>query len=267
MKHEDLANAPIQRPSLTPGNMADHGDSPVSCLLVHGLGGGPYELEPLARRLEQSGRFVLSLTLPGHEKDHTRVMPASRWQDWAQAVEEGFDQLAAFGRPVAVVGFSTGGTLALLLARRRPVARLVLLAPFLSIRYANLVPLLKPENYLAWIGRFFPNIPRFSPPVRDAEARARFAQEERFRTFNLPATLSALELIKRVQPDLPRITTPTLILQGARERVVDPQGARTIYERLGSAEKSLVWLPQSDHLLIHDVDRDLALRESVNFLS
>jgi len=239
----------------------------ISCLLVHGLGGGPYELEPLARSLRERGHTVLSLTLPGHEKTGSCVMPASRWEDWARAVEQGFDQLAASGRPVAVAGFSTGGTLALRLALHRPVARLVLLAPFLAIRYASLVPLLKPQQYLKWVSYGLPHVPRFDPPIRNRQARRTFGRTERFRTFNLPATLSALDLIEQVRPQLSEIKTPTLILQGRLDSVVDPQGARTIFESIGSECRELVWLDRSDHLLLADNDAAEVIERSERFLT
>src|SRR6478752_6372984 len=97
-------------------NSDSAGDSGVrdrpSCLVLHGLGGGPYELEPLLAALRAEGLRTLSPVLPGHEGPGP-VMPASRWADWAATAEAGFDELASAGGPVAVVGFSTGGTLAL----------------------------------------------------------------------------------------------------------------------------------------------------------
>ena len=83
-----------------------------TCLALHGLGGGPYEIGPLIDALEADGLTVEAPILPGHEPKG-RVMPASSWCDWAAASEAAFDSLAAGGRPVVVIGFSTGGTLAL----------------------------------------------------------------------------------------------------------------------------------------------------------
>src|SRR5580658_4416495 len=112
----------------------------LSCLVLHGLGGGPYELLPVITALEAEGVRVLPAVLPGHDGPGP-IMPESCWRDWAAFAERGFDHLADGGGPVAVVGFSTGAMLALYLATRRPVARLALLAPFLAIRFSGLIPL------------------------------------------------------------------------------------------------------------------------------
>ena len=213
-----------------------------ACLALHGLGGGPYEMGPLLDALRAVGLRVDAPVLPGHDRT-TKVMPASRWQDWAAAAEAAFDELAAAaGGPVVVLGFSTGGTLALRLATRRPVARLVLLAPFMAIRYTGLIPV-RPASYLRHLARLLPDLPRRPPAVRDAEMRRWAAGNDGFRTFNVEATISALELIDLAKSLVHEINTPTLIIQGALDTVVEPANAHWLYRQLGATDKALVTLP------------------------
>lgn len=230
-----------------------------SCLALHGLGGGPYELGPLVESLRMAGRRVESPTLPGHDGPGP-VMPPSARSEWTRAAEAWHDELAAHG-PVDVVGFSTGALIALHLASRRPVRRLVLIAPFFAIRYTSRLPF-RPVRALRALARLVPDIPRRGPAARDPEARAEVARLDRFRTFSLAAAVSALELIEAVEPLLPAIEAPTLILQGSLDTVVEPSRAAWLLGRLGSPTKRLVLLPRSDHLAVLDRDRDL-LREQV----
>jgi carboxylesterase len=237
--------------------------APPSCLLLHGLGGSRFELAPLIDSLQRAGCVLRSPVLPGHAVTRP-TMPASTWPEWIEAAEASFDELAALGRPVVVVGFSTGGTLALLLATRRPVSRLVLLAPFLAIRFGGLIPF-HPSIVIRPIARFLPDIPRRPAPLRDPQARRRLDSVERFQTFSLRATLSALELIERVKPLVPTIQAPTLILQGKLDTVVEPLGATWLARHLGSPVKQLLYFARSDHLLALDFERDRVIAASTSF--
>jgi carboxylesterase len=235
-----------------------------SCLVLHGLGGGRYELGPLIEALEADGLRVEAPTLPGHERKGP-VMPASNWRDWAAVSEAAFDALAACGGPVVVIGFSTGGTLALRLATSRPVARMVLLAPFLAIRFTWLIPL-RPASYLRHIAKLIPNLPRRPPAVRDPHMRRWASDQDGFRTFSLHSAISALELIDEVKSLVTGITTPTLIIQGQLDTVVEPINARWLHSQLGATTKALVSLPRSDHLLALDRDRHAAITATLEFV-
>ena len=248
----------------TPAVIATRAQRPISCLILHGLGGGPYELGPLIAALENAGLVIAAPVLPGHEGPGP-TMPSSKWTDWAAATEAAFDKLAAAGGPVAVIGFSTGATLALYLASRKAVARQVLMAPFLAIRYTGLIPL-RPASYLRHLAQLVPDLPRRPPAVRDPDMKRWAAGTDRYRTFNLHAALSALELIDEVKPLVPAIATPTLIIQGRLDTVVEPANATWLYQNLGASEKALISLPQSDHLVALDRERDRVIQATLEFL-
>jgi carboxylesterase len=92
------------------------------------------------------------------------------------------------------------------------------------------------------------------------------AGENRFRTFNLHAALSALELIDEVKQEVERIETPTLIIQGRRDTVVEPANASWLYRNLGSPTKRLILMEASDHLVALDSERDRVIAETLAFL-
>lgn len=234
-------------------------------LCLHGLGGGPYELGPLIESLRGAGRRVDAPVLPGHEAMGA-VMPPSSWPDWVEAAEARFDALSEGGHPPSVVGFSTGALIALYLASRREVDRLVLLAPFFAIRYTRWLPF-RPAPWIRAAARWAPNIPRRSPAVRDPAMKAEAARLDRFRTFNLLAAVSALELIEEVKPRVGSIQVPSLVIQGRLDTVVEPSGADWLHRSLGSAEKHLLTLPSTDHLVAFDRDRARVVEAVSSFLA
>lgn len=86
----------------------------MRCLLLHGLGGGPFEIESVATALEAAGHEISSPCLPGHGADEASYL-ASCWEQWKDFAQARYRALAAQG-PVMVLGYSLGGMLALEIA-------------------------------------------------------------------------------------------------------------------------------------------------------
>jgi carboxylesterase len=242
---------------------AHDGDPSRAVLLVHGLGGGPYELQRLGEALAARGYSTRGLVLPGHEAGPKR-MPASTWPSWRRALADAYTELAARSATVHLVGFSTGATLALHHAIEDGLqGKLALLAPFVRVFRPRLAPM-APERAVRALA-FVHEVPRRPPPLRDPEARRDVLACATFRTFNLDATRSALDLVDRTVEAAPRLRAPVLVIQGARDSVVDAAGARDLVARLPEP-KRLAWMERSDHLLALDEERDEVARIVGDFL-
>jgi carboxylesterase len=192
-------------------------------------------------------------------------MPASTWPQWYSCVLDTYKALARTHTAISVVGFSTGCQLALHLATQYPVRRLALLSPYVRLRYRWYYGL-PPESYILSLGRWIDDVPRLWLPIRDRQMEAAARQVVFFNTFNLAAVRSAMELIESVKPTLSKIATPTSILQADNDSVVDPSGAAELYQCLGSPIKELHWLPQSDHIIPLDLERETVFARVGAFL-
>lgn len=256
MNSMKLSNQPFLLESAT----SDH-----ACLLLHGLGGGVYEMQLLGEYLHQHDLTVQGINYPGHDYPSTK-MPSSKWQQWYEHIEVTYEKLRQKYSNISVIGFSTGCPLALYLAANNPVTNLVLLSPFLLIKH-EWYYFLRLEMYLFTIGHLVADLPRlYGLPIID-KAMLHLAQEAAFfQTFNLATVRSALELIDRVKPLLPQIDVPTLIIQSPKDKVVDPEGARVIYQQLGSQRKILYWLKESDHIISLDIEREEVFAQIKAFL-
>ncbi len=239
--------------------------SDQACLCLHGLGGGIYELEILAQRLHQRGLTVRGINYPGHDHPTPR-MPPSSWPEWYGAIEQAYGELRQEYDQISIVAFSTGCPLGLHLAARYPIQKLVLLSPFYRLRH-RWYYLFRPEDYLdSILGQLIDDVPRLRLPITDPHMRQQAGQILVFRSFNLSAVRSALELIGKLKSELPEIHNPTLILQSHRDSVVDPTGAEAYYQGLGSEGKQLIWLKRSDHLITLDIEREQVYQVACRFL-
>lgn len=231
-------------------------------LLLHGLGGGSYEIRPLGERLHAQGLSVKSVNYPGHDKPATQ-MPLSVWQDWYGHIEAAYQELAANHRHVSLIGFSTGCPLALKLAHQNPVDRLVLLSPFLEIKRQFQIPL---EPFVNPVSQWLQHVPRIRLPIEDSQMRKQAHAIAFMQSFNLRTVCSALELIQEVKLVIPEIKNQTLIIQSPRDQVVDPRGAQYLMTHLGSPDKTLHWLKSSNHIISLDVEREEVFSKVLEFL-
>ncbi len=240
------------------------GLSKRACLLLHGLGGGVYEMQLLGEYLHQQGMTVQGIAYPGHDRQAPK-MPASTWPEWFDHVRASYEQLTQTHTQIQVIGFSTGCPLALHLAASYPVHKLVLLAPYLLLRrrWYYLLPL---EALISSLGHWIIDVPRLWLPIAEPKMRQLAQEIVFFRSFNITAVRSAMELIDLVKQELHQITVPTLIMQSQQDSVVDPSGAEYLHQHLGAQEKWLHWLSRSDHVIGLDVERQEVFRTVGKFL-
>jgi carboxylesterase len=233
-------------------------------LLLHGLGGGVYEMQLLGEYLHQQGFTTQGIAYPGHDQPEAK-MPVSTWQQWYGHIQSTYQTLSQTYAQISIVGFSTGCPLALHLAAQVPVHKLVLLSPYFLIRrqWYFLMPV---ENYIFALDWLIKDVPRLRLPIFDPEMHRQAMEVVFFRTFNIPSVRSAMELIERVKQEVPNITNPTLIIQSPKDTVVDPSGADYLEKHLGSSQKKLVWLQHSDHVVSLDGERDRVFAEVGAFL-
>ena len=89
-------------------------DNPrAGVLLLHGMSDSPYSLRALGLGLHQAGAWVTALRLPGHGTAPSGLVEL-RWQDMAAAVRLAMQHLQAKAgdQPIYILGYSTGGALA-----------------------------------------------------------------------------------------------------------------------------------------------------------
>lgn len=232
-------------------------------LLIHGWLGLPGELRMLGETLAERGHTVAGILLPGHGGP-PEALHRIPWQHWYAAVVRSWRELDARCEQVVVVGFSLGGLLALRLAAEQRLDGLVTLAPALKLAGGWPLRLLGMAQYVQpW---FYPlRRANFADPLLRADLASKLGAvdfddpevvDELRRSIRLPTSSihQVVRLGRRVERDLPRITTPTLVLQGRHDDVVLPASAELTIRGLGSRDKQLAWFERSGHQLAVDVE-------------
>lgn len=249
-----MALAPHAEPFESEGT-PDADGRRVGVLLSHGFTGSPASMVPWGKALAEHGYAVSVPLLPGHGTTW-QEMCATTYDDYATALEQAFEKLAARTDAVVVGGLSMGGCLALELAEKRPaeVAGLVLVNPVVRSTNKQLLalPLLK-------------HVVKAMPAIGD-DIKKPGVSEHAYTKTPLKPLHSMVRAWPRVRADLPMVTAPLLLFRSADDHVVDPSSAPVILGEVSSRDVTERVLTNSFHVATLDNDAPQIFEESAEFI-
>lgn len=240
-------------------NLPPAGSPPagVAVLLVHGFTGSPPEMRGLGEFLASNGLAVLGVRLAGHGTTPEDMARTGR-RDWVASAEMGLQRLQAQSRQVFVAGLSMGGLLTLHLAARYPLSGAVVMSTPTHIDGDWRIPLLPVlKHFVHW------HTPNDPPDLSDLTALERIWTYPR---IPIRCIDELFQLSRRVRRELPKIRVPLLIMHGRRDRAVPLTSAQEIYDTVGSADKTLVWLEHSGHCITEDIERQAVWQHAYQFI-
>jgi carboxylesterase len=225
-------------------------------LVLHGFTGNPQSMRGLALALADAGLSVELPLLPGHGTDIADMVP-TRWEDWSDAAEAAYEELAARCEAVAVVGLSMGGTLGVWLAQRHPeIAAMALVNPLVSPPDADTVALV--EAMVEGGDEVAPGI--------GSDIALEGAVESAYPELPLRAALSLFAAAAEVESALASVTCPLLVFTSVQDHVVDPKSSELLVARAkGPVEQ--VMLERSYHVAPLDYDKDEIESRTVEFVA
>ena len=225
---------------------------PLGVLLVHGFTGSPASLRPMAEFLASKGLTVELPRLPGHGT-HWEDLTDSSWEDWFEATENAFQDLAARSRDVVVVALSMGGSLAIHLAATHPyrVRGLALINPYV----------VDPRLAGAVVLRLFTRSRK--GVVNDIKKPGQ--DEVGYERMPVKILPSLAKLLKTAQQDLPNVHAPLLYFRSSEDHVVSPSSVKSVMAKIGSKDKELVELHNSYHVATLDHEADLIEQRVLEF--
>jgi carboxylesterase len=239
--------------------------SGLSALLIHGLTGTPFEMRWLGERLSAAGVRVHGIRLAGHSGRPEDLGEASH-ANWYESVVDGLERLRAYDEPNVVIGLSMGGVLAARLAidQREAVSAVVMLAPafYLPFWTRTALRFLRPVSNIA--NRIYIH-QQGGSDIHDAAARRIHPSN---RLMPLGAALKLIELSDEVRARLAELIQPTLVIHSRRDHTCPfDKNADFLMGNLGSAEKRLISLDESFHVITVDSERERVAHEILDFIA
>ena len=107
-----------------------HPGGTTGCILIHGFPGNPADMSELGLFLASRGLTVKGVRLPGFGTSPFDLR-GRQWEEWVAAGDAAVEELRHECDRIIVVGFSTGGLVALHLAAQHDLAGVVSLSTFL----------------------------------------------------------------------------------------------------------------------------------------
>ncbi|WP_207677985.1 alpha/beta fold hydrolase [Desulfonema magnum] len=220
----------VGRPFLLRGASRETG-----VLLVHGYMAAPLEVTGLAKYLAQRGLWVYCPRLKGHGTSPDDLANRT-YRDWVESVDTGYAIMSNICKQVIVGGFSTGAALALdLAARIGDIKGGFAVCP--PLRFQDLAAKFAPAVD-AWN--------RLMSAVNLDGAKKEFVENTpenpHINYFRNPISgvKEIEELMDELEPKLPAIEIPALVIQSFKDPVVNYKGSRRIFQLLGSEDKQYI---------------------------
>jgi alpha-beta hydrolase superfamily lysophospholipase len=232
-------------------------DSPrAGVALIHGYGEHIARYDHVGKALAARGFTVRGIDFRGHGQSAGARGHIHRFDEYLDDLAGLLQRCAE--RPLFLVAHSMGALVAAEYLLRRgsdPLAGVVLSSPYFALR-------LKVSPIKIAAGKLFSHlVPRLGLPTglkgadvtRDPEL-ARIYDVDPLNNKNATARwfTEATAAQEHVAAHASEIRVPILVMQGADDRVADPAFSRQVYEKLGSADKSLSWLEGQYHEVFNE---------------
>jgi esterase/lipase len=223
------------------------GGRAVGVVLVHGFLASPAEMRGLAQMLNARGHTVYAARLKGHGTSPWDLFERG-YEDWLASVSRAVRIVAGLSDRVVVVGFSTGGSLALHLAGSAAGQDLAgVCAVCVPVRFQNphmrFVPLVHGANRLVQSLSTLDGVMPFT--LNDSEN-----PHINYRHMPVRALYELRRLVEAMLERLGEVRRPVCLIQATRDPVVVPDSVDTLLEGLTQAPVSLHRVESERHGLI-----------------
>ncbi|MBM7582793.1 carboxylesterase [Caldicoprobacter guelmensis] len=204
----------------------------IGCLLIHGLGGRPAEVAPLAKYMQARGITTFSAQLKGHTGNKSDLQGVS-YREWIESGERAFEQLSRFCQDIFIVGFSMGGLIAANLPHSHNIKGVITVnTPIYPVNFSSMVKNL----------------------VDDLKAgKFDYLRSCILSSIKIPfsALIEFLKLLNNTKFKFKDLCYPLFVAQAMEDDVVLPKSALYIYHNTNSPNKIIKFYQRANHFICH----------------
>jgi esterase/lipase len=226
--------------------LVPHNHNGLGIVLVHGFLASPAELRELGEKLYARGHPVIGVRLKGHGTSPCDLRNRS-WQEWYEEVKEGYRIMAALAERVCLVGFSTGGTLSLLLGSEKPNKLAAVVAVSTALKFMNrnmvFIPLVHGANKITnWLPSY-----EGVMPFRENQTEHPAIN---YRNMPIRGLFELRRAVDEMVEQLEHVECPVALFQGTKDPVVDPKSAEIVFSKLTTKKKWIYKIAAKRHGIV-----------------
>lgn len=241
--------------------------SDKAVLAIHGFAGYPGELALVAKNLFDNGYDVYVPRLVGHGTSGDDFSKSNK-EGWLNSCEEVLVKLLKKYKEVSIMGHSMGGSLALILATKYDIKKVVLYAPALYVNQLNplvvsIASLFIKKKHIGWQAdlryKFFDD--------RD-EDDDQYLGDEYWSYLYLDQIKDLGKISKESRMALKQNNSSILVFTGSDDIRVPPKAGKLILDH-NSEKNRWIHLDKATHLIPYDIEdevRQRALKETLSWL-
>lgn len=226
-----------------------------SCVIaIHGFSSAPKEMEKLAIFLSKNGFNVQTPRLDGHGTV-CEDLKDKVWQDWYKSVSRSIIIASLQYKKVFIIGFSTGGLLALLSTKKqyKEFVSLICINAALHLNDMRIKTLLPAITFWNDVVKYFSEEKYTKEYVDNFPENPQINYHKHY----IDSIEQLSLLMSKTKKILPKIKKPILIIQSKDDPVVNPSSAHEIFEKISSRHKTLKIIESKKHVIVTEDNEEL----------
>ena len=239
-------------------------DSNTCVVAIHGFSSAPKEMEKVALYLNSKNLNVYTPRLDGHGTT-PEDLKTKTWQDWYKSISRSIIIAALQYKKIYIIGFSTGGLLALLSTKKdyQEFVSVVCINAALHLNDLRIKTLLPAISFWNDIVKAF-NSEKYTKEYVD-----NFPEniEVNYNKHYITSIEQLSLLMVKIRIILPKIKKPILIIQGKDDPVVNSSSAHEIFENIESRYKSLKIIEAKNHVIVNNKNTEELFQTILEFIN